>query len=49
VLRELRAKQAAPLEPMALSKETIDAIAAYDKSALAVSAISDALNAINPQ
>ena len=49
VLRALRAKQAAPLEPLTLLKETRAAIAEYDKCLVAVAAASDALKAINPQ
>jgi wobble nucleotide-excising tRNase len=49
VLQALRAKQAAPLESMALSKEARAAIAEYDKCVVAVTTVSNALQAINPQ
>jgi wobble nucleotide-excising tRNase len=49
VLRELRAKQASPLESLMLSTKTRAAIAAYDKFVTALAELSDALQAINPQ
>jgi wobble nucleotide-excising tRNase len=49
VLEALRAKQAAPLEPTGLSKQTTDAIEAYGKCVEAVATVSDALQAVNPQ
>jgi len=49
VLRALRAKQAAPLEPTRLSEAAHAAIAAYAEHAFAVTAVSNALQEINPQ
>ena len=49
VLRALRAKQAAPLELISLSKDARAAMKAYEKCITAVTAVSDALQATNPQ
>jgi wobble nucleotide-excising tRNase len=49
VLEALRAKQASPLEPTGLSKQTTNSIEAYGKCVEAVASVSDALQAVNPQ
>ncbi len=49
VLAALRAKQAAPLDPAALSATGLAAIASYDESRATISAISHALQATNAQ
>jgi hypothetical protein len=47
VITALRAKQAAPLDPIALSDGTLDAVASYDELRTAVAAASDMLQAVN--